>query len=101
MAKGNTTAAKADKPKRTVLTPAERIAKAEAELARVREKEQAKINKAAERMVAERAKHLAKINELTDKVNKIDAELERIGYSEAAADADATEEDEAAQAVES
>lgn len=69
--------------KRRVKTPAERVAEAEAALAKAKEAAEAKTNKAISRLLDQRAKHVEVITERTDKVEAIDTELEALGYEPA------------------
>ena len=66
--------------KRKMLTPAERIAKAEADLARLREAAEAKGKKRISALLDQRAVHVKHIDERTDKVKAIDLELDSLGY---------------------
>ena len=70
--------AKADKPKRTMLTPAERVAKAEAELKALKLKAHERAGKAATQLREHRAKLVGQIDERKAKVEAIDAELETL-----------------------
>ena len=67
--------AKADKPKRTMLTPAERVAKAEAELKALKLKAHERAGKAATQLREHRAKLVGQIDERKAKGKAIDAEL--------------------------
>jgi multidrug efflux pump subunit AcrA (membrane-fusion protein) len=69
-----------DKPKakRTVLSPEDKIAKLEADLAAARQKAQDKRDKVVSDKREERAKLQAKADELRLKISEIDAELERL-----------------------
>ena len=62
-------------PKRKVLTPAERVAKLEAELARAKEKADAKANKARNEALTRRAKLVERIEKLQAEVDSIDAQF--------------------------
>lgn len=74
-AKPSTTKVEKAKPVRKHLTPAERIAKAEADLAALRKKEEAKAAKATATKVADRDKLVAKRDELNVKIDKLNAEI--------------------------
>lgn len=64
--------------KRKMLTPAERVAKAEAELAAAKEKAEAGDRKRHDQLQEQRAKHVEVIDDRTAKVEAIDAELNEI-----------------------
>jgi hypothetical protein len=70
-----TAQAEAPKAKRAVLTPEQRIAKAEADLAALRQKAEARKNKARDEAWDKRAKLIARRDELNAKIAKIDAEF--------------------------
>lgn len=72
---------KAERKKRTVLTPEERIAKMEADLQAAREKAAKKSQKIVETKLAERNKLDEKIKDLQDKRDAITAELVANGYT--------------------
>ena len=74
--------AKAEKPKRKMLTPAERVAKAEADLAALREKATARASKAASQLREHRAKLVAQIVERDEKIEAIDDELHALGVND-------------------
>lgn len=69
-----------DKVKRTVLTPEERVAKLEAELAAAKAKAEARANKEANDLLERRQKVSIQINKLTAKIDDIDTQLSRLGY---------------------
>jgi predicted nucleic acid-binding Zn-ribbon protein len=69
----------APKAKRTVLSPEDKIAKLEADLAAARQKAQDKRDKVVADKQAEKDKLTAKVDELRLKISEIDAELERLG----------------------
>jgi hypothetical protein len=71
----------ADKPKveRKRLTPAERIARAEQELAAAKAKAEAEVKVKADKLVEKRTALVAQIKERQDKVAAIDAELRELG----------------------
>lgn len=77
-----------DKPKRRNLTPAERIAKMEAELAATREKAEAANRKKAEALVEKRNALTAKVAELKAKVDEINLELDSLGHVDQPAEGD-------------
>lgn len=64
-----------DKKPRVVLSPAERIAKAEADLAALREREGKKAAKVSDRLNEQRSKLVAQIKVRQEKVDAIDVEL--------------------------
>lgn len=64
---------KKDKPKRTVLSPAEKIAKAEAELKRLREQAHDKDRKVVAKADEELKKLIAKREELNSKITELEA----------------------------
>jgi N-dimethylarginine dimethylaminohydrolase len=66
-------------PKRKVLTPQERIAKAEAELAELRSKAKVKGAKRSKVLNDQRSKLVDQIKERQTKVDAIDAELDELG----------------------
>lgn len=70
-----------DKPKRTrtVLSPAERIAKLEADLAAARARVEQKDVKAASKLKADKAKLVGKRDELDKKIADIDEQLQLLG----------------------
>lgn len=65
---------KQDKPKRTVLTPAERVKKLEAELEAARKRAEERANAGRVKAQEKRAKLVAKRDELTKQIDAIDAE---------------------------
>lgn len=67
--------AKAETPKRKMLTPKERIAKLEADLAAARKKEQEKADKKANELKAKRAKLQERRDALSDQIKAITAEI--------------------------
>lgn len=71
----STTTKKDEGTKRTMLTPAQRVAKAEAELARIKEQAAAKEAKAGNKLREQRAKLVAQIAERQAKVDAINAQL--------------------------
>jgi len=73
-------AAKDETPKRTrtVLSPDQKIAKLEADLAAAREKKVEKEGKVRKDLVEKRDKVKAKVDELRKQVAELDAEIERI-----------------------
>jgi uncharacterized coiled-coil DUF342 family protein len=77
-----------DKPKRTrkMLSPDEKIAKLEADLAAARAKKDEKAGKARKDLVTKRDKVAAKRDELNKQVLELDAEIERLDASPATAD---------------
>ena len=62
-------------PKRRMLTPEERVARLEAELKAAREKAAAKSRKQADQLKEQRTKLVARRNEISDKIQAIDAQL--------------------------
>ena len=70
------------KSKRKILSPAERVAKLEADLAAAREKAAEKDTKSIDRLLAERSKHGVKAAELVAKVADINEQLQLLGYEE-------------------
>lgn len=70
----------ADKVKRTVLTPEQRVAKLEAELAAAKAKAEARANKEANILLDRRASLMTRANEIAAKINDIDTQLSRLGY---------------------
>lgn len=66
--------------KRTVLTPAERVAKIEAELAAAKAKAEETASKKAAVLVEKRSRLLEQINERQAKVDEIEAELRQLDY---------------------
>lgn len=74
--------AEGDKPKRKNLTPAERIAKAEAELAEIRRKAEEAANKKANVLREQRSKLVTKVAELEGKIAEINGELNQLGVVE-------------------
>lgn len=70
------------KPKRKQLTPAERVAKIEAELRAAREKLEAKSKKQIEQLLEKRKTLLARAEKIDAQVNEIDNQLEDLGYTE-------------------
>lgn len=80
------TTKKAEGTKRTMLTPAQRVAKAEAELARIKELAAAKEAKAGNKLREQRAKLVAQIAERQAKVDAIDAQLGDEATTEAEVD---------------
>lgn len=64
------------KKQRTVLTDEQRLAKMEADLKAARERVAAKANKQANVLKEQRAKLVAKRDELNTKISKLDAEIE-------------------------
>lgn len=68
--------------KRTVLSPAERVAKLEAELAEAKRKADAKAQLRIGLLLEQREKLMAQIDERSLKVSAIDIELESLGYVE-------------------
>lgn len=73
--------AEAEKPKRRNLTPAERIAKMEAELAATREKAEAANKKKVDALLEKRNGFTAKIAEIQTKVHEVNTELASLGYT--------------------
>jgi hypothetical protein len=73
-------AASSEEPKRTrtVLSPDQKIAKLEADLAAAREKKVEKEGKVRKDLVEKRDKVNAKVDELRKQVAELDAEIERI-----------------------
>lgn len=69
-----------EKKVRVQLTPEQRIAKLEADLAAAREKAQAKNQKRIDVLLEQRAKLEAKHLDLNAKVDAIEAELTSLGY---------------------
>lgn len=67
--------------KRKMLTPAERVAKLEADLAEARAKAEAKAKAKAGELTEKREKLTAKIVELQKQVDTINAELSALGVS--------------------
>ena len=63
---------------RTVLSPDQKIAKLEADLAAAREKKVEKEGKVRKDLVEKRDKVKAKVDELRKQVSELDAEIERI-----------------------
>lgn len=74
------------KPKRTVLSPTEKLAKMEADLAAQREKVAAQVHKAGERVASELTKVNQKIADLEAKRQSLKAKLDEIGYVPAPAE---------------
>ena len=70
----DTTKAKADKPKRTVLTPQQRVEKLEAELAAARERAAKRANAGRTKALEKRAKLVEKRDTLNAQIAAIDAE---------------------------
>lgn len=66
--------------KRKMLTPAERVAKLEADLAQAKAKAEAKANRQAAELAEKRAKLVEQINDRQAKVDAIDAELAELGF---------------------
>lgn len=66
---------KSTEPKRTVLTPEQRVARLEAELAAARKKAEDKANKHFTQLREKRAKLVARRDDLTKQIDAIDAEL--------------------------
>jgi hypothetical protein len=78
--------------KRKMLSPDEKVAKLEAQLADVRAKAREKNDKAAEKLREERAKVQGKVDEGRKRVAEIDVELERLSPAGDPATADAAED---------
>lgn len=70
------------KPKRKQLTPAERVAKIEAELRAAREKLEAKSKKQIEQLLEKRTALEARADKLIEQIHGIDAQLDDLGYIE-------------------
>lgn len=70
-----------EKKKRTMLTPEQRIAKMEADLAEARERAAKKSQKVVDTKLAERNKLDERIKDLQDKRDAITAELVANGYT--------------------
>lgn len=68
-----------EKAKRTVLTPAQKVAKLEAELAEARAKAEKKAGEQGDKLKERRAKLIEQINERKAKVEAIEAELKELG----------------------
>lgn len=68
-----------DKVKRTVLTPEQRVAKLEAELAAAKAKAEARANKEANILLERRGKLSARISKLMSDIDDIDTQLSRLG----------------------
>lgn len=64
-----------DKPKRTMLTPEQRVAKLEAELAAARERAEKKANKAVNEAKDKRAKLVEKRNALDNQIAQLTATI--------------------------
>lgn len=75
-------AASPDKPKRRMLTPSERLAAAEAEVARLRDVAAAKNKAKAVKLNEERKVLEEKRSKIVTRIEAIDAELESFGLSE-------------------
>jgi seryl-tRNA synthetase len=69
-----------DKPKRRVLTSAERIAKLEADLAAARERAAAGDKKKIDKLLAQRAKLIAKVEGLTKSIDELTEQLNLLGH---------------------
>jgi hypothetical protein len=78
-----TKTAKAEAKQRKMLTPAERVAKLEAELAEARAKAEAKANKAKAEAKEKRAKLLAKVDDLSEQIIALDKIIGDDGIDEA------------------
>lgn len=83
--------AKAEK-KRTVLTPQQRIEKAEAELKALREKAEAKSKVQIDKLLEQRTKAVAKRTEAQERIDRLDAELASLGYTAPAKTDEAVDE---------
>jgi hypothetical protein len=70
-----------DKVKRTVLTPEQRVAKLEGELAAAKAKAEAKANKASNMLLEKRSKLTARVNTLLDQIEAVDTELADLGVT--------------------
>jgi uncharacterized protein YoxC len=70
-----------DKVKRTMLTPEQRVAKLEAELAAAKAKADARANKEQNMLLEKRSKLTGKVNVLLDSIEAIDAQLADLGVS--------------------
>lgn len=75
-----TKTAKAEAKQRKMLTPAERVAKLEAELKAAREKAEAKAKVTIDALLGKRASLIEQINERKTKVESIEAELKELGH---------------------
>lgn len=73
-----------EKKTRVTLTPAERIAKMEADLAAARERAAAGNAKKAKALVEQRDKLVAKRTEIEEKISGLTAQLDELGYVEPA-----------------
>ena len=69
----------ADKAKRVVLSPAQRVAKLEADLAAAKAKAEAQQTKAADKLLEKRSALTTKVNDLLNKIEAIDTELATYG----------------------
>lgn len=70
----------AEKAKRITLTPEQRVAKLEAELAAAKQKAEQRANKEANTLLDRRASLMKRANEITAKIDDIDTQLSRLGY---------------------
>jgi len=69
-----------DKVKRTVLTPAERVAKLEGELAAAKAKAEKRANQATDKLLERRASLTAQMDKLQGKIDIVDSELRSLGF---------------------
>lgn len=79
MADSKAVAKKAEPVKRTVLTPQQKIEKLERELEAVRAKAAEKDSKVSGKLLSQRAKLVAQIDERQAKVDDIDEQLQLLG----------------------
>ncbi len=68
-----------DKVKRTVLTPEQRVAKLEGELAAAKAKAEARANREANLLLEKRSKLSARISKLMSEIDDVDTQLARLG----------------------
>lgn len=69
----------ADKAKRTVLTPAQRVERARAEVDRLEAIANARASKAADKLLEKRSALTIRVNDLLGKIEDIDTELASYG----------------------
>lgn len=68
-----------DKVKRTVLTPEQRVAKLEGELAAAKAKAEQRANKEANVLLEKRSKLSERISKLMSEIDTVDTQLARLG----------------------
>lgn len=68
-----------DKVKRTVLTPEQRVAKLEEELAAAKAKAEQRANKQADTLLEKRSKLTERVNILLDQIEGVDTQLADLG----------------------